>query len=136
MWDLVMEAVKTLITADATLSGIFGENYRQAGVSDITIPVIEWTLLGDTESELWAPMLVQFDCWTERAVSGRQAERRLRSLFHHDTSIVFDGYTMFAEYAGGTDLAKPNRSAFSGRAVRFQLTPLRQQYAQPDALIP
>lgn len=135
MWDQVMGAAKAIILADVTLSDIFGEGYRKAGVSDFLGPVMEWTLLSDTETELWAPMLVQFDCWTNTAEDARSAERRLRALFHHDTSIPFDGYTIFTEYAGGGDLATPNRAMFTGRAVRFQMTPLRQQYAQP-ALLP
>jgi hypothetical protein len=131
MWDHVMEHVKTLITVDVTLTAIFQGKFRKAGVGEMSIPAIEWSLLGDTESELWAPMLVQFDCWTTKADDTRRAERRLRSLFHRPTSIRFDTYTMFSEYADGADLATPSRSNYTGRAVRFRFTPLRQQYALP-----
>jgi hypothetical protein len=136
MWDVVMDAVKDVTAADPTLGPIFGGNYRKAGVSDLVVPVIEWTLLGDTETELWAPMLVQFDCWTHLAAEARSAERALRALFHSNTSTALGGFTLFTEYAGGGDLATPNRAGFTGRAVRFQMIPLRQQYAQPSALLP
>lgn len=132
MWDHVMEYVKALVTVDPTLSGLFGTNFRKAGPAvDLAVPVIEWSLLGDTETELWAPMLVQFDCWTNTAADSRAAERRLRGLFMRNTSIVFDTYTMLTEYSDGADLAVPNRSGYVGRGVRFRMTPLRQQYARP-----
>ena len=132
MWDHVMESVKALITADPTLNAIFGDNFRKSGPAvDLAVPIIEWTLLADTETELWAPMLIQFDCWTKTAADSRVAERRLRSLFMRTTSIVFDTYAMITEYADGADLAVPNRSGYVGRGVRFRMSPLRQQYARP-----
>lgn len=132
MWDYVMQHVRQLIITDATLLEVFAGNYRKAGVGDLTTPLIEWTLIGDVETELWAPLIVQFDLWTKSADAARRGERRFRAMFHKDTSIVFDGYTMFSEYEGGTDLATPERSGFIGRALRFRFTPLRQQYAQPS----
>jgi hypothetical protein len=38
---------------------------------------------------------------------------------------------MFSEYADGVDLAVPDRSNYTGRGLRFRLTPLREQYAFP-----
>lgn len=131
MWDHVMAYVQSLLIADAVLEPLFGTNVRKAGVSDLLIPSIEWTLLGDGESELWAPMLVQFDVWTSVAADARTAERRLRSLFHKDTSVTFDAYTVFTSYSDGADLATPDRANHVGRAVRFRFTPLREQYARP-----
>jgi hypothetical protein len=135
MWDLVMAHVQTLVLADATLSGIFGTNFRKAGVSDMLIPVIEWTLLSDVETELWAPMLVQFDLWTDVAADARIAERAMRGMFHQAASIPFDGYTFFTEYADGVDLATPSRANYTGRGIRFRMTPLRQQYALPGVVL-
>lgn len=135
MWDLVMQHIKELIVTDDTLDSIFGGNFRKAGVSDQAVPVIEWTLLTDLETELWAPMLVQFDCWTKRAEDTRRAERQLRGMFHQSTSFTFDGYTMFSEYADGSDLATPNKANYTGRGVRFRFTPLRQRYALPGVAL-
>lgn len=131
IWDEVMERVKTVIITDALLSEIFGDGYRKAGVSDLKVPVIEWNLLGDTENELWEPMLVQFDVWTNKAEDNRKAERRLRSLFHRPTQIRLDGIMLMSEFNDASDLATPSRSGYTGRGVRFRFTPLRQQYAQP-----
>lgn len=129
MWDEVMARVKTIILEDPTLLSLFGDAYRKAGVSDLRIPVLEWNLLGDTETELWAPMLVQFDIWTDVAGNARHAERRLRSLFHSALMISIGNISMFTEYVDGTDLATPNRANYTGRGIRFRFTPLRRQYA-------
>lgn len=131
IWDDVMERVKTVILADLVLSGIFGENYRKAGVGDLKVPVIEWNLLGNTENELWEPMLVQFDIWTNAAQENRNAERRLRTMFHRPTQFQLEDITMFTEFNDASDLATPNRAGFTGRGIRFRFTPLRQQYALP-----
>lgn len=134
MWDEVMARVKTVILEDPTLLSLFGEAYRKAGVSELRVPVIEWNLLSDTENELWAPMLVQFDIWTDVAANARHAERRLRSLFHKDLLLQIDDLQLFAEYTDGTDLATPNRADFTGRGLRFRFTPLRRQYALPGVI--
>lgn len=134
MWDEVMARVKSVILADAVLIAIFGNGYRKAGVGALKVPVIEWNMLSDTETELWAPMLVQFDIWTTEAGHARHAERRLRSLFHQTTILQLDGLTMSGEYTDGTDLATPNRANFTGRGLRFRFTPLRRQYALPGVV--
>lgn len=131
MWDHVMEHMRLVLLADPVLDEIFHGNYRKAGPSDLLNPVLEWTLLGDTETEVWAPMLVQFDMWTAKASDTRRAERRMRGMLHQGTSVLFDSYTMLSEYADGLDLATPNRSNFTGRGIRFRFSPLRQQFALP-----
>jgi len=129
MWDAVMERVRALILNDNGLATIFGDNYRMAGTGALQCPGLEWSLLGDTEGELWAPMLVQFDCFTYEAAATRESERRLRSLLHQNLPITIDGITLFAQYTEGSMLSTPDRSGIVGRAVRFRLTPLRAQYA-------
>lgn len=131
MWDRVMAYVKDLIEADPALVPDFGTSFRKAGTSEFKVPSIEWHLLSDTENELWAPMLVQFDIWHSSAATVRRAELRFRALFHHGPSVEFDGYTVMSEYADGNDLATPTRSGFTGRGLRFRFEPLRQRYAAP-----
>lgn len=130
MWDRIMELVVAEIAADTVLSAIFGDHIRQAPSSgDMVIPGIEWTLIGDTENELWAPMIIQFDLWLSSAESMRQAERRLRQLYHRDVPRAIGDFQMWTTYSDGTILAVPDRANYSGRALRFQMTPLREQYA-------
>jgi hypothetical protein len=131
MWDEVMSRIATEIENDATMTRIFQGHFRHAGTSEMQIPGIEYTLLSDTETELWAPMLVQFDLWTAKAADCRAGERKLRGMFQQNRTIELDGVTMFSEYSDASDLMTPDRSGFVGRGVRFTFTPLRQQYALP-----
>lgn len=131
MWDHVMKKVVAKIIADPELSAIFGDSVRMAGVSDQKVPVLEYTLIGDAESELWEPIVIQFDLWTKTAVIGRTAERLMRSRFHKDLPQTIDGVRLWTTYSDGSMLATPDRSSFVGRALRFHFTPLREQYAKP-----
>jgi hypothetical protein len=129
MWDHVMERIVTLILADPVLAGIFGDHLRMAGSGKSSVPSIEYTLITDTEGELWTPISIQFDLWTTSAVDSRTAERKLRGLLHHDLPQSIDGLTLWTTYTDGSPLATPDRSNFVGRALRFHFTPLREQYA-------
>lgn len=130
MWDRIMTFVVAEILDNEILAGIFGTSVRQAPTSgEMVVPGIEWSLIGDTENELWAPMIVQFDIWCESAVDSRTAERQLRSLYHRDLQRTIGTFTMFTQYSDGETLEVPDRANYSGRAIRFQLTPLREQYA-------
>ncbi len=129
MWDQLMARLMTLLEANPVIAAIYGGAIRMAGSSEFRDPVLEWTMIGDTETELWAPMLIQFDQWTRTAVELRQSEFHLRALFHRDLPIVIDGVQLWAQYSDGTILAMPDRHTQFGRALRFRFTPLRRQYA-------
>lgn len=132
MWPEVFERAVALVRSDAALVGIYGANVRMAGSGVQQVPGLEYTLIGDTETELWAPMTVQFDQWVKTPTELQQSERRLRALFNRQLPITLNGVQMWAQYEDGAVLAMPERSGFYGRASRFRLTPLRQQYAQPQ----
>lgn len=135
MWDLVMERIRTEILADPILIGIYGSAYRAAGTGEQIVPSLEWTLIGDTETELWAPMIVQFDQWTKTANQNRQSELRLRGLYHCNIPRrINNDLTMWSEYTDGSILPIPDRSGIYGRAIRFRFAPLRAQYARRIAL--
>lgn len=132
MWPDVMERVLAQLKANDTLSTTFGENFRMAAAgSKLEIPCCEYTILTDTNSELWEPMLVQIDLWTHKAQDNRNAERIVRSLLNQRTSVQWDGVTLIAEYMDGAFLAVPDRAGFIGRGLRFRFLPLKQQYSQP-----
>jgi hypothetical protein len=86
-------------------------------------------LIGDTENELWAPCIIQWDIWTAKSDDARRAEFRLRSMLHSDLQILLGEFRMWSQYLEGSVLASPNRHGSDGRALRFQLTPMRRQYA-------
>lgn len=130
MWDQVMKRVIAELEHDPVIAEIFQGHIRMAGTGDQQIPVLEWTLIGDIETELWAPMIVQFDLWTASAASTRSGEFHLRALYSEDLPIVLNGdLQMWAQYTDGSMLATPDRANFVGRAIRFRFTPLRWKYA-------
>lgn len=129
MWDQVLLRIVGIVTTDAMLAEIYGEHMRMVGSGDFQIPSLEWSLVSDSEQELWAPCVVQFDQWSEDSSAVVRSERRLRALFHQDLPAEFDGLIMTCTYIDGSVLASPDRDGFVGRAIRFQFTPLRSKYA-------
>lgn len=131
MWDQVILRIAALLRSDDTLVGIFGSSMQMAGTSPLRVPMLEWTLIADGESELWAPCVIQFDQWHTEAAMIVQSERRLRSLLHVPRAIVLDGLYLSGQYQDGSVLASPDRNGFDGRAARFLFLPLRARYALP-----
>jgi hypothetical protein len=130
MWDHVMVRVTALMLADDILIALVGANVRMAGTGDHKVPLIEWSHIGDTQNELWAPISIQFDIWAHTMDDMRAIERRLHQLFNKDLPIDVGGLRMFSVYNDGSMLATPDRSNYEGRAVRFHFTPLREKYAE------
>lgn len=130
MWDRVIEALRTVILADAVLAPIYGDRVRMAAASDTPfepkVPILEYSLIGDVEREQWAPTIIQFDQWAPDDETAVASERRLRRLFNPELPTSYDGLFMWAQYVDGTILATPDRNGFVGRAVRFRFTPLRE----------
>ena len=129
MWDHVMVRVLAVIKGDTELASIFGDHIRMTGTGAQQTPGLEYMLIADSENELWAPAIFQFDLWTTSAVTARDAERRLRHLFHKDIPQEIGGLMLWTVYTDGSMLATPDRSNYTGRALRFTFTPLREQYA-------
>lgn len=128
MWDQVIRRLSDIVQSDTILTDIYGDNMRMAGVSEHVVPSLEWTLIADAETELWAPCTIQFDQWCLTMDALVRSERRLRALFHTSLPAEFDGLRMDCQYLDGQTLATPDRNDVDGRAVRFRFTPLRSKY--------
>lgn len=131
-WDTTIRAVMAAVLADSALAAIYGGAVRFSGSSSIAVPLLEFTLVSDTEGEQWAPVVLQLDQWVESADLLRESERRLRQLFHLEVPAEIGGVLMWAQYVDGDSIGAPNRDGFFGRAARFQFTPLRERY---DSLV-
>lgn len=129
MWDAVVAAIKTTCEGDGTLVGLYGTAMRMSGTGDMTGRRLEWDLIGDAEDELWAPVTVQFDQYLDSMAGLVASERRLRDLFHRDLPAEIGGLLCWLQYVDGAGLGVPSRDQYYGRAVRFRITPLREQYA-------
>ena len=128
-WHQLMNQLKDVVLADPVLSSIYGTSMRMAGVGDVQAPLLEWMLIADSENELWAPTVIQFDQWTGDMPTLARSEQRLRRLFHLDLPATFGTITCWAQYVDGESLAAPDRDGYYARAIRFRFTPLRDRYA-------
>lgn len=132
MWDRVIEACRTVILADADLVAILADRVRMATPTgtpfDPKVPVLEYSLIADAERDQWAPTIIQFDSWAPDPEVAIAIERRLRRIFNPELPREYAGLFMWAQYVDGTILATPDRNGFSGRAVRFRFTPLRERH--------
>jgi len=125
-WDHVAQAIAAEAAADPTLAGIYGGAVRMnAGAQDFMVPGLEYHIVADSASELWEPVIVQWDQWCTTLADVVASERALRKLFDQDLPVTIQGVWMWAEFTDGADLTVPDRSGFYGRAARFRFTPLR-----------
>lgn len=127
-WHQVVDEVLAVILADAKLTAIYGTSVRRAGASPFAVPVLEWDLIGDSETELWAPCIVQLDQWCTSQADLLRSEQRLRRLLHRELPVTFGSITMWSEYEDGSSLASPDRDGYFARAIRFRFTALRDRY--------
>lgn len=136
-WDVVLDRALDAILAHAVLGPLFGTRVVKAGPWSLDalpeMPRLEWTLVADSEDELWAPCIFQFDIWARNEDDLLTGERWLRRLFHQDLPFALGSgdaaITMWGQYTGEkAELATPDRDGFYGRAIRFRFTPLRDRY--------
>lgn len=124
-WPDVILAITTAAAADETLAGIYGEAIRQKGNHKLKIPSLEYMLISDTESEVFEPIVVQWDQFslnTEDLIAGEGA---LRALFDHELGVVIGGITLLCQFTDGAILETPSGDNYYARAVRFEFEPVR-----------
>ena len=127
-WDDVARAGRTAAAADPVLYGIYGASIRMgATAQDFMIPGLEYQIIADTAGELWEPIIVQWDQWVADFDDLVASERALRKLFDHDLPVEIEGVYMWSVFTDGASLVDaPVRAGFYGRAVRFRLSPIRE----------
>lgn len=132
-WDAVLEAVGSVAASDATLVEVFTEDGIHLG-GDTTPEEQElrYRLITDTEVEVWAPCVVQFDLWCTSMADLVRGERALRTLFGKEFPGVIGGVYMWSTYDDGAELGTvsgigPDRLNLYGRATRFRFVPVRER---------
>lgn len=86
-WDYVAEYWIARLLADDPLRSVMGYDafvYDSDAPRKERVPSIEYTILGDRETENFNPILVQVDLFLRGAKKAAQAERRVRTLTHND----------------------------------------------------
>lgn len=131
MWVEIMTRVVNEIEAHPVLGPTYSGRVRKASPGgEQQVPGIEWSLIGDTEGELWEPIIVQIDVWYTESDTMIESERIIRSMLPRDLPFKLGGdLTVIASFEGGVDLAVPDRANFYGRGLRFRIAALRNQYA-------
>jgi hypothetical protein len=129
-WDDVIQAIYTEASADPALVAIHGNGIQAAGMTDHIVPGLSYRLITDTETELWEPMIVQWDHWTHTVAELVASERALRDLFDQDVEVTIQGVYMLSFYTEGSELGQaefgPDRTNYFGRATRFAHHPIRE----------
>lgn len=127
-WDDVLKASATAAAADPDLAAIYGEAVRlKATAQDHTVPGLLLWLVTDTAGELWEPVTIQWDQWTEDFQELVDSERALRKIFDKDNMVTIGGVTMFTVFTDGESLVDdPDRAGFYGRGLRFRMSPIRE----------
>ena len=127
-WDDVARAGRIAAAADPVLAAIYGEAIRMgATAQDFKVPGLEYQIIGDTAGELWEPIIIQWDQWVNDYEELVASERALRKLFDHALPVEIEGVYMFSVFTDGASLVDtPDRAGFYGRAVRFRLSPIRE----------
>jgi hypothetical protein len=124
----VVDGVLGAIENDATLALLFGSRVRQSGDAPIESRVMEWSAIGDTEGELYNPVLIQFDLFTESSALMVEAEVALRRLLHHDLPVELGGVGLWSQFQARREIPDTPKGIL-GVSQDYLFTPLRTKYA-------
>jgi hypothetical protein len=134
-WDDLLVTAAAAAAGDPTLASIYSDPnaIRQAGTAAHVVPSLEFQLVSDTkEADIWAPHVIQWDQWVDTLEQLMASERALARLFDREFDLVpcnFGGTYFWSEYTDGAALvANPDRVGYHGRAVRYRMTPIREEY--------
>ena len=125
-WAAVIGAISKVAAADPALVAIYGTAIRMnAGAQDYQMPGLEYQIIADSATELWEPVIIQWDQFTESLEDLVDSERALRKLFDHAFPVTMYGVYMWSEFEEGSELQSPSRENVFSRTVRFRYTPIR-----------
>lgn len=129
-WDTVVDAWLGLVTPDTDVRSVLGQSpeFYMVGERERAVPSLEYSLIANTESEIWEISDVQLDYFTRSIEDLVKLEKALRGLLHHDLSITVSGIELWSELTGGRPLQGPSDGVLS-RSLDFRLTYLRSKYA-------
>jgi len=127
-WDLVLAGFAADLAATAEIMAAVGDAVYQGGEVPHRVPSVVIRMLGDAESELWAPVTLQVDIFHKSFTTVRALENIVRRRYHAPLPIPIGGLNCWAQFTGGSSTTLPERDGYTGRALRFTFTPLRAAY--------
>lgn len=132
-WDFIIEHWTALLLADAALVSVMGSAsgwiYPADSSKPVRTPSIQYTLLYDTEGELWNRVGVQADLFIRGKKKAAQVERRVRILTHHDTAVELGGERLWMRFQDARAIEFPSDAEVVHRALDFEFEAVRGKYA-------
>lgn len=131
-WDFVLEFWTARLLADAALESVMGSAtyiYPASAARPVSIPSIEYLMIGDVEEELFNPITVQVDFWVRGIKKAAQVERRIRVLTHSDVGQDLGGERMWLRYLDSRTVEYTAEKGVVHRILDFRFEPIREKYA-------
>lgn len=100
-WDFFIQHWTARLLNDNALVSVMGRaDFITPAQSSrpVEVPSIEYTLVTDTESELWNAVTIQVDTWAKGWVKSAQIERRLRIITSLDVGQDLGGERVWIKH--------------------------------------
>lgn len=130
-WYEVWTNIAAAIAANATITGVVGENFRLAGDAAVQVPSLIALLVTDSEDELYAPADWQFDIYAYSLGEVMTVEKELRRMLNQPLQVALGDADVTCEFVGGQLLRGPERDPYFRRLLEFRFTPVRSRYYRP-----
>lgn len=130
-WDTVIPAALVApIAADSEALSVLGPEplVFQEGEREFAVPSVRWTLVADTEGELFEESLVQIDYWARSAAQAVTLSKAIRRLLHRDLPFTVGGVELWSMLSGSSGPRGGRDGVWEGR-LDFTLTYLRERLA-------
>jgi hypothetical protein len=127
-WDAAIDGWLGVLEANADVQSVLGNPpaiyMAEDGEREYEVNSMEYTVLTDTEDELYNPTLVQLDLFVKTMADLETLERAIRTEAHLDLPGTFGSISMWSQFEGSGRLAGVPDGLFS-RSLDFRLTPVR-----------
>lgn len=131
-WDVVIEAVRKALKADAALTSALGSGTIEPMESNVErrVPSIRYTLVTDFDEEVLNPIMLQIDYWALSRAKAVTIEGRIEAVLKKPlgTSFALTGIgetvRMGCELIERRDASDPQPGVVH-RQLDFRFTPVR-----------
>lgn len=133
LWDEVMgNVVIPLLEDDVELVGPTGLDglylFAAPASRPIRIPSVEWIIVDDSETEVFNPILVQFDIYA-REPQLSVIERRMRARLTRNTRRTINGINLSTLFMESVTIDYPAQPGVTHKVLRYQFEPVRRRAA-------
>lgn len=125
-WREIVEAWIAHLKKDTQLTALLGgaHIYRAKSRASIRTPGIYYSVVSNRVDENTAPVVIQWDIWTEGAKQAADIELRLFQLMHSDLPIEVEDLRMWSQLNDAFD-SDMDDEGIVRRIVEYQYRPAR-----------